>query len=131
MKDELRQKRVLIVEDDPDIRSTMTEALELHGYTVISAANGQVAIDALRTLDLPDVILLDLKMPVKDGYGFRLEQTAQADWSDIPVVTMTSDGDYIDHLKRAGCKTYLRKPVDLDELLAVVEKYCGAGSTIP
>ena len=125
VKPKLKPKRVLIVEDDQDIRGTMAEALELHGYTVIAAANGQAALDALRTLDLPDVILLDLKMPVKDGFGFRLEQTAHAAWSHIPVVTMTSDGDFIESLRRAGCETYLRKPIDLNDLLTVVQKYSG------
>lgn len=125
-----KKKTVLIVEDEQGIRSAVAEALELHGYEVIPAVNGQDAINALQTHQLPDLILLDLNMPVKDGYTFRLEQTGHPHWSNIPVVTITADTDFIGRLERAGCTAYLQKPFELDDLLAMVEKYCDLRSVV-
>src|SRR5581483_1051831 len=109
-----KKKTVLVVEDEAEIRGAVTEALEMHGYTVVPAANGQVALDLLRSNHLPDLILLDLTMPVKDGYTFRLEQTGDPRWGNIPVVTVTADRDFVGRLERAGCSAYLQKPFELD-----------------
>ena len=119
-----KSKTVLVVEDEPDIRGLVAEALELEGYAVVQAANGQEAIDALRTLDLPDLILLDLMMPVKDGYEFRIEQAREPRWRNIPVVVMTADSNAIQRMRQVGGRDGLRKPVDLDDLLTTVERCC-------
>lgn len=118
-----------MVEDEDDIRMLVGEALELEGYAVIPAANGQEAIDALQAADLPDLILLDLMMPVKDGYEFRREQAAEPRWKDIPVVIMTADGNAIHRMRQdEGATPGLRKPVDLDELVTVINRWCGPPS---
>ena len=119
------KRTILVVEDEDDIRTLVGEALEMEGYAVIPAANGQEAIDALHAADLPDLILLDLMMPVKDGYEFRREQTAEPRWKDIPVVVMTADGNAIHKMRQdEGAAPGLRKPVDLDELVAVINRWC-------
>lgn len=115
---------MLIVEDEPDIRGLVAEALELEGYAVVQAANGQEGIDALKALDIPDLILLDLMMPVKDGYDFRIEQAREPRWRNIPVVVMTADSNAIQRMRQVGGRDNLRKPVDLDDLLAIVERCC-------
>jgi len=123
-----KHKTVLVVEDEPDIRGLVAEALELDGYSVIQAANGQEAIDALKMLDPPDLILLDLMMPVKDGYDFRIEQAREPRWRNIPVVVMTADSNAIQRMRQVGGRDNLRKPVDLDDLLAIVERCCANAS---
>ena len=118
-------KRILVIEDDHDIRSCLVEILEWEGYLVQTASNGQEGLDVLGKLektDLPDLILLDLMMPIKDGYQFREEQVAIEKLKLIPVVVMSADGNIGDKKNRARAKEYVRKPVDLDEILAVVAR---------
>lgn len=121
---EQAKKTILVVEDEDDIRTLVGEALEMEGYAVIPAVNGQEAIDALQTTALPNLILLDLMMPVKDGYTFRREQMADPRWRDIPVVIMTADTNAIQKLADAGGAPGLRKPVDLDELIVLIKNCC-------
>lgn len=118
------KKTILVVEDEDDIRTLVGEALELEGYAVIAAVNGQEGIDALRVADPPNLILLDLMMPVKDGYSFRREQMADPRWRDIPVVIMTADTNAIHKLSEAGGIPGLRKPIDLDELMVLIKSCC-------
>lgn len=118
-------KTILLVEDDEDIRSTLVEALTAEGYQTLTAANGQEGIDTLRNAArLPDLIILDLMMPVKDGVEFRLEQQAEPRWKEIPVIVMTADPVAIRQLN-AVKGSYLRKPVDLDELLQTIQRQFG------
>lgn len=112
-------KRILIIEDDGDIRDGLSELLTLEGFEVELASDGQRGIDYLRaTPQTPDVILLDLIMPVKDGYQFRDEQLADQRLSKIPVVIMTANRTQ--DIKSLGTKGFLRKPVSIDDLLSVI-----------
>ncbi|MFL6646633.1 MAG: response regulator, partial [Sulfurifustaceae bacterium] len=91
MRKLVKVETVLVIEDDADIRGCVVEALEGEGYTVVTAENGQEGIDSLRNAArLPDLIILDLMMPVKDGVEFRMEQQAEPRWKDIPVIVMTA-----------------------------------------
>src|SRR5436190_18292101 len=82
---------VLIVDDDPDIREVLAEALEAMGFEVVTAAHGRDALMMLgRMAVLPAVILLDLMMPVLDGYGFLEERTKDAKLESIPLAVITA-----------------------------------------
>lgn len=111
---------VLVVEDDERIRETLTELLEIEGYAVSAAANGQEALDRLEH-GRPDLILLDMLMPTMDGAEFLAAMRHDDALASIPV-TVLSASRYDPALHDAPC---LRKPVDLDELLDHVRRYCG------
>ncbi len=107
---------ILVVDDDRDIRETLAEVLEVAGHTVSKASNGGEALDALRAKPA-EVILLDLMMPVMDGWTFVREQQADAALADIPIVVVTAAP--VD-APIPGVRAYLPKPFDLDRLLSVV-----------
>lgn len=120
---ETKQKKVLVVEDDKDIRASVIEVLEDAGFLTGAAANGMEALELLRRGPLPDLILLDLMMPVMDGFTFRQEQGKNATWSAIPVVIMSADGNIMAKKEKAGTADYIRKPLDIVDLINVVEKH--------
>lgn len=121
--------QILVVEDDFEIRESMRDLLEDAGYAVIAAENGSVALEYLRSAkDLPCMILLDISMPVMDGYAFRAEQMKDSRIAVIPTAMISADGHVRDKATRAGVEEYLRKPVELGALLALIEKYCPEGA---
>jgi CheY-like chemotaxis protein len=116
---------VFIVEDDVDTREMLGRFLELEGYHVESAANGKLALERLDAGTPACVILLDLMMPVMDGWQFRREQARHAALADIPVIIVSAAGR--DRIQQIDADAYLLKPIDLDELLAQVTQYCSPG----
>jgi len=113
---------VLIVEDDNDTREMLGRFLELEGYTVETAENGKRALERLGSGVGACVILLDLMMPVMDGWQFRQEQIRDATLADIPVIVVSAAGR--ERLEKIHADAYLSKPVDLDELLGCVTQFC-------
>jgi CheY-like chemotaxis protein len=113
---------VLIVEDDMDTREMLGRFLELEGYKVETAENGKRALERLGSGVGACVILLDLMMPVMDGWQFRQEQIRDASLADIPVIVVSAAGR--ERLERIHANAYLSKPVDLDELLGCVTQFC-------
>ena len=113
---------VLIVEDDLDTREMLGRFLELEGYNVETAENGKRALERLGSGVGACVILLDLMMPVMDGWQFRQEQIRDAALADIPVIVVSAAGR--DRLEKIQANAYLSKPVDLDELLGCVTQFC-------
>lgn len=120
----LSSKAVLVVDDDADIRSTVREILEDEGYRVTDAANGFEALRQLREGSAPNLILLDLSMPVMSGSEFRFEQRKDPSLASIPVVVVSAVGSLDMKVAPLEAAAFLRKPVQLDELLGVVERYC-------
>jgi CheY-like chemotaxis protein len=116
-------KRILVVEDDDFTRETMTMLLAIEGFTVTAAANGQEALDKLRAAAPPDLILLDLMMPVKDGWQFRREQAQDPALASIPVVVVSAAGDVGQKAASIGAAGYLQKPVEPGVLLATVRQH--------
>jgi CheY-like chemotaxis protein len=116
-------KSVLIVDDDDDIRETITVVLEDEGYSVASAANGEEALQYLRAdaTELPQLILLDLMMPVMDGIEFRAEQQKDPALATIPVVVITASGNAKERAKTMRVTAMIQKPIALDTLLATIE----------
>lgn len=118
-------KQVLIIEDSNDIQEILRQILELEGYSVLSALNGQEALDILQSSpQLPNMILLDLMMPIMDGFEFRKLQKMNPRFAGIPVVVITADGDIQAKKMRVGANDYLKKPVDIERLLDVVKQNC-------
>ncbi len=114
-------KTVLVVDDEPDIRWLVRHALEGEGYAVEEAANGLEALQALSRVE-PNCVLLDMRMPVLDGWGFARELEARH--LQVPVVVMTAAQDawrWCDEIGAAAC---LPKPFDVDDLLDTVERVC-------
>ena len=117
-------RRVLIVEDDLDIRDVLTQVLEYEGYEVAAAGNGREALDYLRSHEKPGLILLDLMMPVMDGWQFRNEQQQDEALNSIPVVILSADGNAYQKAAVIRAAGYLRKPVELETLLDTVNRHC-------
>ena len=117
-------RTVFIVEDDVDTREMLGRFLELEGYQVGSAPNGKAALELLDAGAPACVILLDLMMPVMDGWQFRREQVQHAALANIPVIVVSAAGQ--ERIRQIDADAYLSKPVDLDELLAQVTQYCRA-----
>ena len=116
-------RTVFIVEDDVDTREMLGRFLELEGYRGRIGAPTARRRSSGSTPDRPAcVILLDLMMPVMDGWQFRHEQAQHAALADIPVIVVSAAGQ--DRIKQIDADAYLSKPVDLDELLARVTQYC-------
>jgi CheY-like chemotaxis protein len=114
---------VLVVEDDPDLRHLMSRLLVLEGFDPQLAANGREALDVLRATPLPRLILLDLMMPVMDGWQFRQAQRADPAIADIPVIVTTAV-PLTERFKELQAAAILQKPWDLGELLDVLRRYC-------
>ncbi len=111
---------ILVVEDDADIRESVIELLSFEGFAVESAPNGAEALHYLECNPAPHLILLDLMMPVMDGFGFRDRQKAHPTWSRIPVIVMSADGNILEKQARTTAAAYIRKPIDIDDLLALI-----------
>lgn len=114
---------VMIVEDDRDTREMLGRFLELEGFEVRTAANGQLALNSLQEQGGPSVILLDLMMPVMNGWQFREEQSRNPRFSRIPVVVLTAAGPRED-IPAISADGWLSKPVDFDRLLATIAPLC-------
>ena len=111
-----------MVDDDRDIRDALCELLEDEGYRAVSASNGQEALVYLNSREPPCVILLDLMMPVMDGWEFRRRQQSDPRWSQIPVVVITAAGKY--GASSIAAEQILPKPLQLDRVLEALAQYC-------
>ncbi len=116
----MRCRRVLIVEDDEAIRETLRLSLELEGYQVSTASNGQEAIDTLSGEEAPCVILLDLMMPVMNGWEFIEYTQKDPRLSRIPVLIVTA---YYEQAKKLKADGVIKKPIDLDVLMKTLDRY--------
>jgi CheY-like chemotaxis protein len=115
---------VFIVEDDLDTREMLARFLELEGFVVESAENGKMALERLGGGTEACVILLDLMMPVMDGWQFRQAQIQNQELAKIPVIVVSAAGR--ERIERIDADAYLSKPVDLEELLGCVTRFCRA-----
>jgi CheY-like chemotaxis protein len=113
---------VMVVDDDDDIRETLAGLLEDEGYAVAAFPSGHEALNALRRGVAPQVILLDLMMPVMDGTEFRRAQLADPALAAIPVILITAAG--LERVSREDFSEVLRKPLKIDRVLELVADYC-------
>ncbi|WP_428329502.1 response regulator [Mucilaginibacter sp.] len=115
-------KKVLIIEDNDDIRDNIVEILELAGYIVQSAKNGKAGVE-MATKHIPDIILCDIMMPELDGYGVLYMLNKNPETNAIPFIFLTAKAERIDMRKgmEMGADDYLTKPFDDMELLNAIE----------
>ncbi|HVE66133.1 MAG TPA: response regulator [Thermoanaerobaculia bacterium] len=117
-----KTERVLIVDDDEGMLEALGGLLESEGYEVETARNGREAIERLARPPAPGVILLDLKMPVMDGWQFLAARSAQSIAPGVPVVLLSG----LAFIPNApGVADFLTKPIDPTRLLACVRRFCG------
>jgi CRP-like cAMP-binding protein/ActR/RegA family two-component response regulator len=116
------KKKVLIIEDNDDIRENVIEILELAGYTVASTNNGKAGVE-LAFQDTPDIILCDIMMPELDGYGVLYLLSKRPETIAVPFIFLTAKAEHFDRRKgmEMGADDYLTKPFDDMELLAAIE----------
>ena len=112
---------VLVVDDQEAIRETLQTALDDEGFTVECAANGQEALDILERWK-PCVILLDLMMPVMDGWAFRAEQKRAG--NTVPVGLLSAAGELDRHQKALDAAAVISKPFDIDRVISAIEGVC-------
>lgn len=116
--------RLLVVEDDDDVRETVAYILSGEGHDVLEARNGVDALEVLRKAEpLPDVILLDLMMPVMDGAGFRAEQRRDPRIRDIPVVLVSASTKLPEIAAELDVAGVLLKPVSFASLVDVANRH--------
>jgi CheY-like chemotaxis protein len=113
---------VLVVEDEPYLCDLIADVLEAEGHTTRKASNG---LDGLEMLSdrKPQLVLLDLMMPVMDGWEFMSEMRANPAWRDIPVVIITAVYDVTKTEAIVGAAAVITKPFDIDQLSDVVRRY--------
>jgi two-component system, cell cycle response regulator DivK len=122
-------KRILVVEDQEDLRGVLRDLLAGSGYAVIEAADGRDGITKAKS-DRPDLILMDIQMPVLDGYEATRQIKADADLKGTPIIAVSSfamKGDE-EKARAAGCDDYVTKPYSPMQLLRVIRGHLGEQS---
>ena len=119
-------KRILVVEDQEDNRQILRDLLGSAGYQLVEAENGEEALQALAR-QRPDLILMDIQLPIMDGYETTRRIRANGDFKEIPIIAVTSYALAGDDAKAlaAGCDGYVTKPYSPRQLLAKVREYLG------
>jgi len=120
--------RILIVEDNEMNRDMLSRRLERRGYTILMAVDGQNGVEAARR-EKPDLILMDMSLPVIDGWEATRVLKADAETAHIPVIALTAHAMEGDRTKAmdAGCNDYDTKPVELPRLLEKIQNLLGHG----
>ena len=118
--------KILLVEDNEMNRDMLSRRLTRRGYAVVVAVDGQQGIDMARS-EAPDLILMDMSLPVMDGWEATRRLKAAPDTAAIPVIALTAHAMASDRDKalEAGCDDYDTKPVELDRLLVKIERLLG------
>ncbi|HEX8453801.1 MAG TPA: response regulator [Longimicrobium sp.] len=125
-------KKILLVEDNEMNRDMLSRRLERKGYQVVVAVDGQEGVDQAATV-LPDLVLMDMSLPVLDGWEATRRLKAAPATGHIPVIALTAHamaGDRA-HAMDAGCDDYDTKPIDLPRLLTKIEALLARGGTAP
>jgi CheY-like chemotaxis protein len=118
----MRLPHILIVEDNEDSRELLADLLSSQGYPVATAENGEVALRRMRDGDLPALMLLDLTMPVMDGWQLHSVMRADQELNEVPVIIVSAvDGPVVPK----GSQGLLPKPIEFELLFAIVKHYCG------
>jgi len=119
---EIEPKKLLLIDDDPNLILLVQDYLEFRGYAVITAENGREALDILKE-EIPDMIICDVMMPEMDGYSFvkNVRENPRTEW--IPVLFLSAKGQSQDRVKglNTGADVYMVKPFEPEELVAQVE----------
>jgi len=116
---------IVIVEDDSDVREALEEVLNEEGYQTRGFADGEEALAVMAAMAVPpQLILLDLMMPKMNGWQFRQAQQRVPEVQFIPTVILSADANVSENLQALGAAGYLRKPIHIQTLLELVERFC-------
>jgi DNA-binding response OmpR family regulator len=120
----MNPKKILVVDDEPDLVETVRFSLELEGYQVLAAYNGEEGLNQARK-DSPDLIILDLMLPKLDGYKVCRLLKFDERYKHIPILMLTAKAQEKDKLlgKETGADDYMTKPFDIDQLMEKVKFY--------
>ena len=120
--------RILVADDEPHLLRLVKFRLEREGYEVLTAADGEEALELARR-ELPDLCILDVMMPKRNGFDVLRELRADQDLRDVPVIVVTADvtQDHERRLRGAGATAYLTKPLDLGRLQEEIDRALGPG----
>ena len=118
-------KKILVIDDDPTIIKLVRSLLEEAKYQVTTAVDGQEGLEKVKD-NIPDLIILDIKMPKTDGYTFILELKKQEDLKDVPVMMLTVQDAMEDLFRMEGVQDYLTKPIDSKVFLEKVRRCLGS-----
>lgn len=123
-KDQKSARTIMVVEDYDDTRMFLKVGLEELGYSVLEATNGQEAVD-IASREHPDLILMDLDLPILDGIAATQQIRQQIEMERVPIVAVTAYPMSYTHVKAfsKGCDEYMAKPIDMDELERLVSRY--------
>jgi CheY-like chemotaxis protein len=118
-------KHIVVIEDDTDLRETLKDLLEMEGFSVVTASNGREGLRQIEQNGQPCLILLDLMMPVMNGWEFleALRQEKAAPLAQTPVAVVSAAADIADVERDYGCSV-LKKPVSLERLFALAHAHC-------
>ncbi|HKY44497.1 MAG TPA: response regulator [Pyrinomonadaceae bacterium] len=122
--DQKNTRTIMVVEDYDDTRLLLRKGLEQLGYSVLEASNGQEAVD-IAGRERPDLILMDLDLPILDGIAATQQIRQHADLESVPIVAVTAYPMSYTHVKAfaKGCNEYIPKPIDMTELANLVNRY--------
>lgn len=121
----LMQKTILVVEDYPDTRSFMRFILEDYGYEVLEAENGEKAVETVKS-QTPDLVLMDMSMPIMDGLTATKTIRRLDGMSRLPIIAITAYGkSYYRQAMEAGCDDLINKPLDPATLKPILNQYLG------
>src|SRR3989338_3464936 len=115
-------KSILVIEDDKNILYAVTSILESEGHTVYAAENGSLALDLLKKIPMPQLILLDMFMPIMDGLEFSRQYHALYD-NQAPILIMSAGANIDQLIKDIGAAGCISKPFEIDQLLDEIKKY--------
>ena len=118
------ERPILIIDDDPSIRATVADILTSEGYSVATAVNGADGLKSLDRLD-PVLVLLDMRMPILDGWGFA--RTLQARGIQVPILVMTAAQDARRWAREINAEGFVAKPFELLDLLDAVGRFVPPG----
>ena len=123
-------RRILLVEDDEAVREALAELLSTEGYRVVCARDGREALGRAAAVR-PALIVLDLSMPVMDGWAFRAAQLADPGLAGVPVIVLSAAHGGEGAAAHLAPAAYLAKPVEFERLLTLVHRYVGAPRARP
>jgi CheY-like chemotaxis protein len=124
-RDTRPSKRFLVIEDDPDSRDAFCALIQITGHEAVGVENGEAALAFLRTHPPPTAIVLDMRMPVMDGWQFRQAQCADPRLKDIPVLVVSAEDRFRNQVLSSGVARFIGKPIDPDELLLALDDLPG------
>lgn len=127
----MADRSVLVVEDDPELRTIYQEVLSDGGFDVLAARDGVAALEILDGGTTPCALVIDLRMPRMSGWELADRLRADGRWQEVPLIIVAAYYRIAEEAERLGARAWLQKPIDLGRLVGVVEEVCGSDGAAP